>query len=276
MNEAGELLRGSALEIAPGPDTLLHGLDLCLQAGDCVGVLGRNGTGKTTLLHTLAGLLAPASGTVSLRGTPVKEWQRRALARQVGIVFQHHTDEMPATVMETALLGRFPHGHAWQWESTQDRRVAEQALQQMGLWELAGRQVHSLSGGERQRLALAALLAQSPRVMLLDEPGNHLDIGFQLSSLSLLRDRARTGDAALVFATHDINLAARYCDRILLLNGDGSFLLGPATETLTEQHLTAAYECPVRALPLPDDIADAGTGYFYTPDRAAIGPSRTR
>lgn len=271
MNESRELLRCTGLEIAAGHRTLLQGLDLTLQAGDCLGILGRNGTGKTTLLHTLGGLRAPAGGRLSLQGTALADWHRRALARQVGIVFQHHTDEMPATVMETALLGRFPHSRAWQWESRRDRQVAEQALEQMGLLELAQRQVHSLSGGERQRLALAALLAQAPRVMLLDEPGNHLDIGFQLSSLSLLRDRAHAGHAALLFATHDINLAARYCQRILLLKGDGGFLLGPAEEVLCERHLHDAYGCRVRALPLPDDIEEPGTGYFYAPDRAALG-----
>lgn len=271
MSGSGELLGGTGLEIAAGPRTLLQGLDLSLRAGDCLGILGRNGTGKTTLLHTLAGLRAPAGGSLSLQGRPLADWPRRALARQVGIVFQHHTDEMPATVMETALLGRFPHSRAWQWESGRDRQVAEQALQQMGLLDLAQRQVHSLSGGERQRLALAALLAQAPRVMLLDEPGNHLDIGFQLGSLSLLRDRAHAGHAALLFATHDINLAARYCQRILLLKGDGGFLLGPAAEVLTEQHLQDAYGCRVRALPLPDGFEEPGTGCFYVPDRAAIG-----
>jgi iron complex transport system ATP-binding protein len=275
MTGTRELLNGSRLRIAAGPRTLLRELDLTVSSGDCLGILGRNGTGKTTLLHTLAGLRAPSGGTLSLRGKTLAEWPRRALARQVGIVFQHHTDEMPATVMETTLLGRFPHSRAWQRESLQDRELAEQALQQMGLLELARRQVHSLSGGERQRLALAALLAQAPRVMLLDEPGNHLDIGFQLSSLSLLRDRTLASDTALLFATHDINLAARYCDRILLLKGDGGFLLGPATEVLAEHHLHEAYGCRVRALPLPDGIDDPGTGYFYVPDRAAIDDGAT-
>ncbi|MEX1196690.1 MAG: ABC transporter ATP-binding protein [Pseudohongiellaceae bacterium] len=275
MSGTGELLACRELAIAAGHRPLLRGLDLGIRAGDCLGILGCNGTGKTTLLHTLAGLHAPSAGHLSLQGRALAEWTGRALARQVGIVFQHHTDEMPATVMETVLLGRFPHSRAWQWENRHDREVAEQALQQMGLLNLAQRQVHSLSGGERQRLALAALLAQAPRVMLLDEPGNHLDIGFQLSSLSLLRDRTHTDGSALLFATHDINLAARYCERILLLKGDGNFLLGTAAEVLTEEHLHDAYGCRVRALPLPDDIAEPGTGYFYVPDRAAIGSGPT-
>ncbi len=261
-----ELLRTWALSIQAGGHVLIRDLDLAAHAGDCIGILGRNGTGKTTLLHTLAGLLPPASGSLTLGGRELRHWPRRALARHVGIVFQHHTDEMPATVMETALLGRFPHSRAWRWESDHDHSLAEQALEQMGLLALAQRQVHSLSGGERQRLALAALLAQSPRVMLLDEPGNHLDIGFQLRSLERLRDQAIRQRAALLFATHDINLAARYCNSILLLDGSGRHRSGTAREVLNEADLGRAYQCRVHALPLPTDLNEYGTGYFYLAD----------
>ncbi|MGM0633741.1 MAG: ABC transporter ATP-binding protein [Pseudomonadota bacterium] len=267
MNDGNtELLCARALDIEAGGHVLIRDLDLTAHRGDCIGILGRNGTGKTTLLHTLAGLRPPALGSLTLSGRAPRHWPRRALARHVGIVFQHHTDEMPATVMETALLGRFPHSRAWRWESDHDHQVAGLALEEMGLLALAHRQVHSLSGGERQRLALAALLAQSPRVMLLDEPGNHLDIGFQLRSLERLREQAVRQEAALLFATHDINLAARYCNRILLLDGSGQHRSGTAREVLTEADLGRAYQCRVRALPLPADLSGTGTGYFYIAD----------
>ena len=266
MTVTSALLTARGLDVEAGGHRLIRALDLCVTAGDCIGILGRNGTGKTTLLHTLAGLRAAAAGSLTMDGRELEQWPRRALARHVGIVFQHHTDEMPATVMETALLGRFPHSRAWQWESGRDRRIAEQALEEMGLLALAQRQVHSLSGGERQRLALAALLAQAPSIMLLDEPGNHLDIGFQLRSLGKLRDQARSHGAALLFATHDINLASRYCNRILLLQGSGQHRLGPAAEILTEANLSRAYNCRVRALPLPDGFNEPGTGQFFMAD----------
>lgn len=260
------LLEATGLEIRAGGRRLIANLALELRPGDCIAILGRNGTGKTTLLHTLAGLRPPAAGSLRLDGVTIGHWSRRALARHVGIVFQHHTDEMPATVMETALLGRFPHGPPWRRESDTDHHIAEQALEAMGLGELARRDVQSLSGGERQRLALAALLAQAPRIMLLDEPGNHLDIGFQLRSLALLRDRAREEGTALLFATHDINLAARFCDQVLLLDGAGEHRLGPARDVLSEENLSRAYDCRVRALPLPADSGDPGTGFFYRAD----------
>jgi len=242
------ILETHKLAVQAGGRTLLEHLTLSVASGDCLGVLGPNGTGKTTLLHTLAGLLRPAAGNIQLYGDALEHWSRRALARKIGIVFQHHSDEMPATVMETALLGRFPHSRAWQWESNEDMDTAKRALDAMALLPLAHRQVATLSGGERQRLALAALLSQDPELMLLDEPGNHLDIAYQLKVLQLLRSRARSQGTALVFATHDINLASRFCDTVLLLTANGEFVTGTSTDVLTEDRLSQTFSCDVRAI----------------------------
>jgi iron complex transport system ATP-binding protein len=235
--------RGLRLEIAGR--VLCESLTLQLHAGDCLGVLGQNGTGKTTLLHTLARLRPAASGAILLQGRDLTQWSRKALATHMGMLFQSSHDEMPASAEETVLLGRHPHLPDWQWEGPQDHALVHAALQQVGLQAMAQREASSLSGGERQRLALAMLLAQQPQLYLLDEPGNHLDLAYQVSVLQGLCARLQTQGAAVCMATHDINLAARFCTHILLLQPHGQALLGTAQEILTPAILSEAYECRI-------------------------------
>ncbi len=246
--------RGLRLEVADR--VLCDALSLQLHAGECLGVLGQNGTGKTTLLHTLARLRPVSGGEILLQGRTLNAWSRKALATQLGMLFQSSSDEMPASVEETVLLGRHPHLPDWQWEGPQDLELAHKALVDVGLQSMVQREVASLSGGERQRLALAMLLAQQPQLYLLDEPGNHLDIAYQVSALQLLCARLQTQGAAACMATHDINLAARFCSRILLLRPDGQPLLGSAQEILTPAILSEAYGCRI-------GVASAGTRQVF-------------
>lgn len=225
-------------------------LNLRIAQGESVGILGQNGTGKTTLLHTLMQFRSPAQGEIVLEGKLLNEWSRKALSTRLGILFQSTQDIMPSTVLETALIGRHPHLADWQWEDAQDEQIARDALAAMGIASLAQREVNTLSGGERQRLAIATLLTQRPRLLLLDEPGNHLDIAYQVQSLNLLRRHVLEQQAGLCMATHDINLAARFCDQILLLLGDGEFVLGTCAQVLTEEHLGRAYGCAIRRIEL--------------------------
>jgi iron complex transport system ATP-binding protein len=243
--EPQNLLRTVDLSLSVAGRTLCNGLNLQIKPGECLGVLGQNGTGKTTLLHTLMNFLAPDSGSIELCDRDLHAWSKKELATVLGILFQNNTDIMPASVLETVLLGRHPHLADWQWESAADVDIAMQALVAMNLDALTKREINSLSGGERQRLSLALLLTQQPRLYLLDEPGNHLDIAFQLQSLNLLQTHIRRNRAGLCMATHDINLAARFCDKILLLMGDGSHLLGPASAVLRAETLSLAYACEI-------------------------------
>jgi iron complex transport system ATP-binding protein len=256
MNASPLLLETRALRLEVAGRVLCESLSLQLQAGECLGVLGQNGTGKTTLLHTLARLRPAHGGEILLQGQSLNAWSRKALATRVGMLFQSSSDEMPASVEETVLLGRHPHLPDWQWEGAQDHALALAALEDVGLQAMAQREVVSLSGGERQRLALAMLLAQQPLLYLLDEPGNHLDIAFQVSTLQLLCARLPTQGAAVCMATHDINLAARFCTRILLLHPQGEPLLGSAQEILTPAILSEAYGCRI-------GVASAGTRQVF-------------
>lgn len=215
-------------------------LNLTIEPGQCWGVLGPNGAGKTTLLHTLAGLYPPRSGQVRLAGSPLASHKRRAVARQRAVIFQEHQDGFPATVLETVLMGRHPFLSPWQGESEADFHLARQALARLSLSRLEDRLVTTLSGGERQRVAVATALAQSPALWLADEPTNHLDLRHQVSVMTLLSNQAKAG-AAVLMCLHDLNLAARWCDHLLLLYPDGRACFGQAVSMLVPQALEDLY-----------------------------------
>ncbi len=257
-DSAPVVLATQALSLRIAERSLVDSLTLHVRAGECIGILGQNGCGKTTLLHTLMRFRAPHSGSIEIAGKALNDWSRKSLARQLGILFQKSHDLMPATVMETVLTGRFPHLRDWEWEGAADWQMAKAALDAVGLSALAEREIGSLSGGERHRLAIATLLTQSPRLFLLDEPGNHLDSGFALRSLKLLREHALRHDAAICMATHDINLAARLCDQIVLMMGEGECLVGKTREILTPTTLSIAFGCAMSAVML-----DEGRLLFY-------------
>ncbi|PWG63148.1 ABC transporter ATP-binding protein [Spiribacter halobius] len=242
------LLATRGLAVTIGGRGICQALDLTVAPGECWCVLGANGAGKTTLLHTLAGLHAPAAGTIEVAQRGLALWPRRALAQQVGVLPQDSLDPFPATVLETALIGRHPWLRAWQWESREDERRARRALADAGLTGFEGRDVGTLSGGERRRLAFATLLTQAPRLYLLDEPSNHLDLPHQVRLLELLCARAREQGGAVVMTLHDVNLADRFADHVLLLHGDGRHDLGRREAVLDETHLTRLYGYPVRCL----------------------------
>lgn len=244
-SESGLACTHLAVEVARR--VLVRDLDLVLVPGAVTSILGRNGAGKTLTLHTLAGLRAPASGTVTLGSEQLTNWPRRELARKLGLLTQTTEDPFPATVLDSVLIGRHPHIGFWRWESDADRAIASAALAAVALGDLAERDIGTLSGGERRRVALATLLAQDPDVFLLDEPINHLDPHHQIDVLQLLRDKARAG-RTVVMSLHDAGLAARFSDYALLLFGDGGWLSGPAAEVLTAATMTRLYGVPVREI----------------------------
>lgn len=241
------LLSTHALDIQAGDRILCRGLNLEFSAGQCWAILGGNGSGKTTLLHTLAGLIAPAAGEVRLGNTPMAQLSRQAVAQQLGVLLQDNYDPFPTTVMETTLTGRHPHLTRWGSEGDEDYAIARESLAAMELTDLEQRMVHSLSGGERRRLAIATLLTQSPEFLLLDEPLNHLDLHHQQQLLQLLHQLSKRGRTVLM-VLHDPNQAWRYCDRTLLLYGDGRWESGKSEQLLTADRLSGLYRHPMRLL----------------------------
>jgi len=246
------LLETQSLTLEIGGKTVCSELNVEISAGQHWGLLGINGVGKTTLLHTLAGLRAPAQGEVLLGGTLIDELPRRNIAQKIGLLLQNDDDAFPGTVMETVLTGRHPWLSQWQWESDDDRALALTALKNMELEGLDQRQVNTLSGGERRRLGLATLLTQNPQLFLLDEPTNHLDPHHQIELLSLLSQQVTNSQRASLMILHDINLATRFCDHLMLLFGEGETLCGPAEDILNIEILTRLYGHPVIAVDGPN------------------------
>jgi iron complex transport system ATP-binding protein len=215
--------------------------------GELIAVLGQNGSGKSMTMHTVAGLRAPEAGAVILNGQNLTTTARQEIARHLALLPQHVDDIFPATVLDTAMIGRHPHIGRLNWESDRDFSVARAALAAVGLQELAERDVLTLSGGERRRLAIAQVLTQEPQIYLLDEPTNHLDPQHQLDALQLFREKANNG-AIVLASLHDVNLAVRYADRCLLLYGDGRWDLGATDEILDTERLSVLYSTPMEAV----------------------------
>ena len=240
-----EILSARNLAVSVGGKTVCEGLEVSVRAGEFWGILGTNGVGKTTLLLTLAGLRKPQSGEVLLQGRPLRTLPRREVARKLGLMFQDLEPGLPSTVMETALEGRHPHLDRFKWETLEDERIARAELEEMDLHPLAERIVQTLSGGERRLLAAATLFTQDPLLMGLDEPNSHLDLHQQIKLLDRVQHRVRNQGKAALTILHDANLTLRYCDRVLLLFGDGEVEGGPTAELLTEERISRLYRHPI-------------------------------
>ena len=230
--------------VRAGARELVHELSVQFASGEVVAILGRNGSGKTLTLHTLAGLRAPAGGDVRLDGASIGSLKRRAVALRLGLLPQDLEDTFVTTALDTVLIGRHPHLALWQWETLEDERIARSALASVDMSAFAARHTDTLSGGEQRRVAVAALLAQEPGIFLLDEPTNHLDPHHQLAVLDCFRGLTASG-RTVITTLHDPTLAARFADRVLLLHGDGRWVLGPVGTTLSGATLSDLYLAPM-------------------------------
>jgi iron complex transport system ATP-binding protein len=242
------ILQTSELQLIAGNKLLCQQLEWQVHAGEYWAILGLNGTGKTTLLHTLAGLRKPDRGAVYLQQTNLTQYIRREVARTIGLLLQENHEPFPGTVLQHVLIGRHPHLHNWQWETSEDIQLAQQAMHIMDLAGYENRNIGSLSGGERQRMAIAAVLAQQPNIFLLDEPVNHLDWHHQHQLLQYFFGLVKQHNKTVIMAVHDVNLAARYCDHVLMMFVDGQTLAGPADALLTTENLTRLYGDNVRCI----------------------------
>jgi cobalamin transport system ATP-binding protein len=220
---------------------VLDGVSLSVERGDLVGILGPNGSGKTTLLKVLNGMLAPRRGEVRLDGTPLADHSRRELARRMAFVPQESMAAFDYTVLEVVLMGRYPHLGRFELEKADDLAIAHAALESTRTDALAHRRFATLSGGERQRVVIASALAQSPDILLLDEPTASLDIGAQLDIAILLGSLQRDRGLTIVLSTHDLNFAGSLCQRLVLLSRGRLVASGATADVLTPAAIRALY-----------------------------------
>lgn len=233
------LLESTGLRVGVPGRVLIDNLDCAIRAGEFLALLGGNGTGKSLLMRTLAGLRAPSAGRVALAGSEIGEMARRDVARQLGFLPQDPEAPPQGNVRDTVLLGRFAHLGFWQSPGGDEDALVARALEEVGLAALATRELGSLSGGEQRRAAIARLRVQAPSVYLLDEPTNHLDPAQQISVLQGMRELTRAG-AAVVVSLHEPNLALRFADRVALLSGQGDVQVID-TSSLATEHLERLY-----------------------------------
>jgi len=237
----------------------LSDISLDVRSGRMTALLGPNGAGKSTLLQVLLGTLTPASGEVRFQERILSEWPRRELAREIGVVPQGEAEPM-FSAREIVAMGRYPYLGPWQRERPEDTAAVRRAMERCDVTEFADRWLSTLSGGERQRVRLARALAQEPSVLVLDEPTTFLDVRHEMTTFALLRD-LRDAGTTVVLATHNLNLAARYADDLVLMRDGRVAARGTPAEVLTVEQVTAVYDWPVAVVPhargapqvVPDD-----------------------
>jgi iron complex transport system ATP-binding protein len=220
---------------------VLADVSLTVERGQIVGLLGPNGSGKTTLLRIVAGILPPRSGRVLIDGQPIERLTRRDLARRVAVVPQETHSTFDFSVLDMVLMGRYPHLGPFQLEGAADQEIAHDALAATGTAALATRPFATLSGGEKQRVVIASALAQASDILLLDEPTASLDLGYQFDIAGLLRRLNAERGTTMIVSTHDLNLAAALCQRLVLLGNGRVIAQGPTRETLTSANIRSLY-----------------------------------
>ncbi len=222
---------------------VLDQVSFSVDEGEFFMILGPNGAGKSSLLKLITGIERLHGGEIDIFGRPKKEYSARELAKVVAIVSQHAPVDFPFSVAETVLMGRAPHLGLLEYEGSHDFTLAEESMSFTEVGQFADRRLDQLSGGERQRVMIARAICQEPKIMLLDEPTTALDPAHQLKIMDLMEKFRRDKNTTIVMVSHDLNLAAMYADRLLLLRDGQTVVTGTPPEVFTREHLARSYEC---------------------------------
>jgi len=240
-----KLLKADNLWGGYGSRMVIKEVTLQIKRGDFLGVIGPNGSGKSTLMRLLSKALVPGKGEITFEDKQLSRIHLKEFCRKVAFVPQDTLINFAFSAWEIVLMGRIPHLKRLQFETEKDFSVARQALSLTDTLNLRDRRIDELSAGERQRVVIARALAQEPQLLLLDEPTAHLDIGHQIQILDLLKRLNQRHRLAIVVVLHDLNLAAEFCNRIILLNEGAIFKEGSPDEVLTYQNIEQVYKTPV-------------------------------
>ncbi|MGR6125911.1 ABC transporter ATP-binding protein [Paenibacillus sp. SER-28] len=251
-------VRDRALEVAGltrayGEFHALKNISWSVDEGTWWGIIGPNGSGKSTLLHLLSGVDQPTSGNVHIYGKKVGSYSRKELSRLIAVLQQEGLPPVGYTVREVVEMGRFPHQDWLGREKGVDvEAITDRVLERLGLATLADRALDRLSGGQRQRVALAKVMVQEPRILLLDEPTTYLDLRYQLEFMELLADWRQETGVTIIAVLHDLNLTAQFCEDLLVLKDGMVEGLGASSKLLTEDRIRRVYGVEPVMLPHPD------------------------
>jgi iron complex transport system ATP-binding protein len=235
-------LKISDVDCYYGAIKALENVSFSVEGGEFVGILGPNGSGKTTLLRTISKTLKPKVGTIFLDDLNIYNMKNIELAKKLAVVPQETMTTFDFKALDVVLMGRNPHIERFGIESREDLAVARSVMELTNTWHLANRPLNELSGGEKQLVIIARALAQEPKVLLLDEPTTHLDIGNQLEIMDLLREICTERKLVILAVFHDFNLASRYCDSALLLGNKKIFSMGPTSDVLTSKNIKSVFD----------------------------------
>jgi iron complex transport system ATP-binding protein len=258
------LVEAKELSFRYGREWVLSEVSFTLARGQFLGLIGPNGSGKSTLLKIINGVVRPQLGQVFFEARELSSWNRKLLAQRMAMVAQEIPLYFPFTVLELVLMGRYPHLGALEFESTRDREIVSEAMELVEVRHLEHRRATELSGGERQRALVARALSQQPICLLMDEPTAFLDLRHQLDLFGLTRRLVRNSDLAALVISHDINLAAQFCDQLILMDQGKISVQGPPEEVVRSEHLEPVYGCQLlvdqspisgkpRVTPVPPD-----------------------
>jgi iron complex transport system ATP-binding protein len=239
------MLEAKNVTVNYGQRTAVSDIFLAARPGEVMAIIGPNGAGKSTLIRALNGTLRTSRGEILLDERPLAAYARRAIARRIAVVAQEADLRFPVTVMEFVLGGRYAWSSAWGWENQHDVEIARRILHETELESFVARPMNELSGGERQRAVLARALATEAVILLLDEPTANLDLAHQATMLKLVRARCDQSACTAVVVTHDVNLAAEFADRVLLLKAGREIASGSPSAVLTPQLLRTVFDLEV-------------------------------
>ena len=244
-------IEASGVRAGYGSRTVLHDVSFSASGAESVVLLGPNGSGKSTLLKLLSGHLVPRSGDVMLDGVPLASLPRRKIAEKLAVLPQEPFFPSEMTVRELVLLGRYPHRGAFLPASKEDRQILDRVLERMSLTALRDRKLGALSGGERRRVRIAMALAQTPEILLLDEPAAYLDISAQAAFADLMLQLREEWKITIVLVLHDLNLAVRCASRIALMRDGRILYQGKPEEVLTPENIHAVFGVRMISAPVP-------------------------
>ncbi len=229
------------IDCSYGSIKILKDIKFAVNSGEFLGILGPNGSGKTTLLKSISRVLKPQKGIILIGDKDIYQLKTLEVAKQMAVVPQDTPVTFDFSSLEVVLMGRNPHMPRFKMESKEDLDIAKKSMELTGIWNLANRPVTELSGGERQRVIIARALTQEPKILLLDEPTTHLDISNQLEIMDLLKQLCKTKKIMIIAVFHDFNLAARYCDSLILLKEGKIVAVGESNKTLTSENVKKVF-----------------------------------